>query len=143
LIAAIDAWEGFPNAIPVTSWTDVGTTVGSGPHKLWYYIVAVNNELLESLPSNNDWIAWNKYGKKSSDEGFVHNINYSLEQNYPNPFNPSTIFNVNLEHQSNVKLLIYSILGEQVFAVEKFMLKGTNKIKFNAGNLGSGIYYIW
>ena len=36
---------------------------------------------------------------------------YALEQNYPNPFNPKTVIRFDLPKESNVKILIYDILG--------------------------------
>ncbi len=141
LVATISAWQGFPNPAPVTSWTDVGTTVGSGPHRLWYRIVAVNNEQQESLPSDTDWIAWNKYGKKSSDLNKIVTTDYKLEMNYPNPFNPSTTINYTLKENGFVTLSVYDILGNEV---EKLVNEkqgiGLHSVTFNAAGLVSGVY---
>lgn len=142
LVATIDAWEGFPNPSPVLSWTDVDTTVGSGPHKLWYYIVAVNNDSLASLPSNTDWIAWNKYGKKSGDVDYTKENSYSLEQNYPNPFNPVTQIKYSLREKGFVSLKVFDILGNEVITVvNETQQKGHYKVIIDGSRLVSGIYF--
>ncbi|RPH36207.1 hypothetical protein EHM92_04905, partial [bacterium] len=39
---------------------------------------------------------------------------YSLEQNYPNPFNPKTVVSSQLSVASQVKLVVYDLLGREV-----------------------------
>jgi subtilisin family serine protease len=142
LAATINAWVGFPNPIAVTSWTDVGTIVGSGSQKLWYHIVAVNNELLESLPSNTDWIAWNKYGKKNYGKQIAHSSEYGLENNYPNPFNPSTTIKYTLRENGFVSLKVYDILGREVAGlINEKQPAGSYNVTFNASGLVSGVYF--
>lgn len=41
-------------------------------------------------------------------------LTYSLAQNYPNPFNPATKMAYSLAKKSNVKLVIYNVLGQNV-----------------------------
>jgi serine protease AprX len=67
---------------------------------------------------------------------------YALEQNYPNPFNPSTVIRYQLPVGSNVRLLIYDLLGRVVSAlVDERQDAGYHSVVFNAANLPSGIYY--
>ncbi len=67
---------------------------------------------------------------------------YSLEQNYPNPFNPSTVIQFSIpEDVQNVKLIIYSALGEKVAELVNTGLQaGIYKYNWNASNVSSGMY---
>ena len=67
---------------------------------------------------------------------------YALEQNYPNPFNPSTTIQFRIpEDVQNVKLIIYSALGEKVAELVNTGLQaGIYKYSWNASNVASGMY---
>jgi len=73
--------------------------------------------------------------------------NFNLGQNYPNPFNPQTkiifdIPHVNNSGKASVQLVIYDILGREVFKpVNGNLQPGTYEYSFNAAQLSSGIYY--
>ena len=67
---------------------------------------------------------------------------YSLSQNYPNPFNPATTIKFAIPENSQVKLIIYNSLGEQIKTlVNGFKPAGNYTVNFNASKLVSGIYY--
>lgn len=72
---------------------------------------------------------------------------YALYQNYPNPFNPSTNIKFSLPVQSNVRLQIFNILGEEVRELVNTALPaGTHSFVWNAENninskVTSGIYF--
>lgn len=67
---------------------------------------------------------------------------YSLSQNYPNPFNPKTIINFQLSKFSNVKLVIYDILGREVTMIVNEQLKaGTYEVTWDASKYASGVYF--
>lgn len=67
---------------------------------------------------------------------------YCLNQNYPNPFNPSTEISFSLAKSSFVIMEIYNSLGQKVVVlINNKMNSGSYKVKFNASNLSSGIYY--
>lgn len=67
--------------------------------------------------------------------------NYEVFQNYPNPFNPSTVIRYGLPEISNVKLMIYNILGEEVVGLlNEVQDAGYYEISWDAGNLTSGMY---
>jgi len=67
---------------------------------------------------------------------------FALDQNYPNPFNPNTTISYALPTSSNVKLIIYNSLGQEVqILVNEFEDAGIHKVNFNALNLTSGMYF--
>jgi len=72
---------------------------------------------------------------------------YEIEQNYPNPFNPSTSIRFSLSQKSNIKLVVYDILGNEVKTlVNEAMNAGTHSLVWNGtnhnGNLvHSGVYF--
>jgi len=67
---------------------------------------------------------------------------FSLEQNYPNPFNPATSINFKIPENGNVRLVVYDVLGKEVaLLINEDMDGGSHKVKFNAVNLPSGIYF--
>jgi hypothetical protein len=68
--------------------------------------------------------------------------NYILKQNYPNPFNPYTTIEFSIPKQSDVKILIYDVLGREVKTIpERKYAGGKHKIPFDGSNLASGTYF--
>jgi hypothetical protein len=66
---------------------------------------------------------------------------YALKQNYPNPFNPSTKILYLLPKASDVKIVVFDVLGREVATlVNEFKPAGTHTVEFNAVNLASGVY---
>ena len=83
------------------------------------------------------------------DEGLVTDIDdepapvyeFGLMQNYPNPFNPSTIISYQVPTRSDVKLIVYDMLGNEVTTlVNKKQNQGVYEIEFDASVLASGVY---
>lgn len=65
-----------------------------------------------------------------------------LHQNYPNPFNPETSIKYSLSNDAQVKLTVYDIAGrEAARLVSEKQAKGNYDIKFNGGNMTSGLYF--
>lgn len=65
---------------------------------------------------------------------------------YPNPFNPSTTIQYNLPTISDVTIVIYDLLGREVWSQSQIQMQpGTHRIKWNGtininSQLSSGIY---
>ncbi|MCB0283636.1 MAG: T9SS type A sorting domain-containing protein, partial [Calditrichaeota bacterium] len=67
---------------------------------------------------------------------------YELMQNYPNPFNPITKINYSLAKTSDVKLVIYNVIGQEVCRlVNKKQNPGNYSVGFNAAQFSSGVYF--
>ena len=74
-----------------------------------------------------------------SDDEIVNG--YSLYQNYPNPFNPVTTIKFSIPVESNVRLKVYNLTGEEIKTLaEGEMPAGIHQVEFDASNLASGIY---
>jgi hypothetical protein len=66
---------------------------------------------------------------------------YSLSQNYPNPFNPTTKIQYALPKAGNVRIDIYSMLGQKVATlVDTHQPAGYHTANFDASQLSSGVY---
>ncbi len=69
-------------------------------------------------------------------------VRFVLNQNYPNPFNPGTIIRYALPHRSNVTLIIFNTLGQQVAQlVNGEGDAGYHEVKFDGSALASGVYF--
>jgi len=66
---------------------------------------------------------------------------FQLIQNYPNPFNPSTKIVYSIAEGSNIRLIVYDILGREVeVLVNDFRSAGIYELNWTAENLPSGLY---
>jgi hypothetical protein len=65
-----------------------------------------------------------------------------LSQNYPNPFNGGTAIRYLLPTASFVVMRVYNILGAIVAELANAEQEaGYHEVRFNTGNLSSGVYY--
>ena len=66
---------------------------------------------------------------------------FHLEQNFPNPFNPSTVIRYQIPVASDVKLVVYDLLGRDVATlVSGRVSAGRYEVQFSTSALTSGIY---
>jgi endo-1,4-beta-xylanase len=66
---------------------------------------------------------------------------FALWQNYPNPFNPKTVVSYQLPAVSDVRLMVYDMLGrEVVLLVNEKQPAGSYSVTFDAARLASGAY---
>ncbi len=67
---------------------------------------------------------------------------FSLEQNYPNPFNSSSNMKFKVASSKFVKLVVFDLLGREVRTlVNEALQAGTYQVRFDAGDLPSGVYF--
>ena len=72
---------------------------------------------------------------------------FSLSQNYPNPFNPTTKVKYSVPFSSNIKLILYDVLGNKVGqildgAVDAGVYEATISANDFSFSLSSGIYFL-
>lgn len=66
---------------------------------------------------------------------------FDLYQNYPNPFNPVTTIKFAIPEVSNVKIIVYNMLGQEIETlVNDNLSAGFHEIKWNASRFASGVY---
>jgi len=79
-------------------------------------------------------------------EEVVDAAEFSMGQNYPNPFNPTTMISYNLAEVSEVSLVVYNILGQQIrVLVNHTQATGTHSIQWDGRDaigrqVSSGMY---
>ena len=91
----------------------------------------------------------NIYGKKTLISlGSINKIgndvpaNYSLSQNYPNPFNQTTNIKHQITNNSFISLKVFDVAGREVITlVNENLEAGNYEIRFDTGELSSGIYF--
>ncbi len=68
---------------------------------------------------------------------------FALSEAYPNPFNPSTMLSFQLPVASDVRMVIYDILGREVAVlVNERKVAGTYSVPFVADGMSSGVYFV-
>jgi len=74
-------------------------------------------------------------------------INFNLEQNYPNPFNPLTTIQYRVNQESEVSIIIYDLMGNEISTlINGYKHPGQYTVLWNGKNnldqaVGSGIYF--
>ncbi|MCZ6702964.1 MAG: T9SS type A sorting domain-containing protein [Ignavibacteria bacterium] len=82
-----------------------------------------------------------KYSEAIELEGITP-VQFTLFQNYPNPFNPATSIKFSIPVDSNVKLKLFNMLGQEVAELLNSKISaGIHQIDFNASSLSSGTYF--
>lgn len=67
---------------------------------------------------------------------------FSLSQNYPNPFNPVTQIEFSVARSSDVKIVVYDVLGNSVATpVNGSMKQGEYKVDFDGSSFATGTYF--
>ncbi len=130
LFGVIGSSNDLNDFVSINTSTGVGSIIGSIGFKHILGLAYVDQILTSVEDDNNGTIP----------------SEYALKQNYPNPFNPNTKIDFSLPAESNVKLVIYNILGQEVIRlVDNQLSAGNHSVIWNANDAGgnqltSGIY---
>jgi hypothetical protein len=139
--------ERFQNSkSTVHEWESIGYLVGSGTttERNSYSFIDKN-----ILPGSYSYRLKQIDFDGSFDYSAVVEINiflpgeFILHQNYPNPFNPSTTIKFSSGLNERASLKVFNIIGEEIAEIFNDTIEAGKvyEVKFNAGNLSSGIYY--
>lgn len=112
-------------------------------HDVWYRVTAIDNQALESVPSDSVIAVVTGGGiqKRIAERDQAIPSEYLLKTNYPNPYNPTTTINYQLPIKGFVMLKIYDILGREVATlVNEQKDPGSYSVNFDASRLASGVY---
>lgn len=136
-------------------------TQGTPPYTGSYRPEQPSLAVFDSLPLTGSWvlkvadmaagdtgqlISWcllfTRYIETGGVSGNEQPLKFELAQNYPNPFNSTTKINFNISKQSDVKIIMYDILGREVMSVVngKFSA-GKYDVYLKANDLASGVYF--
>jgi hypothetical protein len=67
---------------------------------------------------------------------------FTLDQNYPNPFNPTTVISGEWTVISDVRLVVYDVLGREVAVLASGRYPpGRYSFTFDGANMASGVYF--
>lgn len=165
----IEEWHGIgsgmwdvsavnPDTVFIASSQGIIKTTNGGLN--WYIYPTGNNGIhgVDMLNSNTGFaVGTNRPGAtigaiyKTTNGGYIIGVepittslpnSYNLQQNFPNPFNSTTQIRFELPKRSNIKLIIYDLLGKIVeILAENILDAGKFYINWNPGNLSSGIYF--
>jgi hypothetical protein len=126
---------------------DPGDPIPTPNNKDWSYVSsdADGFQLLYSTPLTEDQMEAMGFDiTMISVERQINAIpdGFKLEQNYPNPFNPTTTIKFSLAERSEVELVVYDALGNQIETlVSGDHDAGVYEVDFDATGLTSGVYF--
>ncbi|MEA1972207.1 MAG: T9SS type A sorting domain-containing protein [Candidatus Cloacimonadota bacterium] len=119
------------------------TTAQTNPLEEGSYLFAVT-ALYGSIESEAVDIEINIVDNNNDSEQFYSN---KLFDSYPNPFNPKTTISFSVENDSDVKIIIYNIIGQQVkLLTNSSYEKGLHRLEWNGLNndnqhVSSGVFF--
>jgi hypothetical protein len=123
---------------------DGGNAIPPGKHPLIQ--LEGRCQVLSALVCDKSFTAWSASINNGIEETNVPKT-YALSQNYPNPFNPETVIEYSLPKESQVKVVIYNILGQRVRTlVDQKELAGYKRVVWDGKDnrkqaVSSGTYF--
>ena len=124
-----------------------------------YKFIAENDSNIDSInymtftvPFQDSTLGWTYFDSTkvitTSIKDNLSPLKFMLYQNYPNPFNPTTRIYYEIAKESNVKIIVYNLIGEQIKTLTNLLQKpGKYFIDWNGENsnsykVSSGVYII-
>ncbi|MCX6250880.1 MAG: phospholipase D-like domain-containing protein [Bacteroidetes bacterium] len=139
----VDADTSGGNKIIATgsyNWETPAET-GNDENLLVIYDARVNNLYFQEFLARYRESGGALTGSGIGDGGVEVPKGFSLYQNYPNPFNPVTNIKFYVAKSSDVKIVVYDMMGRKVQTLVKETLKpGTYESSFDGSSLTGGIY---
>ena len=108
-----------------------------------YSIQLKNIKSINSIAMNDTAVAIKTSGTAGVETGISTPENYLLLRNYPNPFNPSTTVEFSVPSDGDVRLRIFSVLGQEVATLFNNIAMGgvVYRMNFDGSALVSGLYF--
>jgi Secretion system C-terminal sorting domain len=110
---------------------------------LYFWRVFAHDDNTEGRYSNEIFVLFTDF----EDTGILQPSNNlpnatEIASIYPNPFNSSTLITLDLKNRSNIKAVIFDVLGREITTLHEGLLgTGTHKLIWS-GNGVSGLYFI-
>jgi len=126
------------------NWFNIGFVEGRGTTTENNYYSFIDNEINSGvqfyLLKQQDYNGAVSYSQIVVIEIRINS--FSLFQNFPNPANPSTTISFSIPVRTNLKINLYSVVGELVKVIlDEEKEKGFYSINVDLSNLASGIYF--
>jgi hypothetical protein len=94
-------------------------------------------------PQNTGWYDFPYYLNINEDGNELLPQSIELQQNFPNPFNGSTVIPYELSINSQVRISVINILGEDIIVlVNDKKPPGKYNVVWSSGKIPSGVYFI-
>ncbi len=129
-----------------SEWQEVGFVPGFGtttePRSYSYTDAGLSSGIYFYRIKQIDYNGSFKYYELGSTVEIATPEVFDLAQNYPNPFNPATRIDYSIAKVSNVELVIFNGIGEEIAkVVNEVQQPGSYTVNFDASNLSSGVYF--
>jgi hypothetical protein len=103
--------------------------------------IAINNLLIQPNQTVSLDARTTRVELRKSEMDVQQPVDFTLDQNYPNPFNPTTSIRYRLPESADVRLEVYTVLGQRVMTlVNENRPAGWHTVSFNGAGLSSGVY---
>ncbi len=120
--------NGYAGALP-WSWTDISLSSHADMLAAMYSMWVTHRSAVDIL------------GGGGHDTVPTLPATWSLEQNFPNPFNSWTVIRYQVPQPSEVRLVVFDLLGREVATlVNEWKPAGTYSTGFSGWTLASGVY---